>query len=89
MNSCGQLTEAATEGVGNALQAVDCMANAATAAGFDRLFGVNGALAPALTVLLTLYIGFFAISLLTGRSALSGCARSCASTMCSSSSSLG
>src|SRR5690606_28689326 len=41
-----------------------------TAAAFDRLFGAQGALAPVLTVLLTLYIAFFALSLLTGRSGL-------------------
>jgi type IV secretion system protein VirB6 len=35
---------------------------------FRRLFGGEGALTPALTILLTLYIAFFAVSLLTGRS---------------------
>nr|WP_244959088.1 type IV secretion system protein [Novosphingobium marinum] len=52
------------------MRAVDCMAGEMTAAAFGRLFGAGGALAPVLTILLTLYIAFFAISLLTGRATL-------------------
>jgi type IV secretion system protein VirB6 len=68
MSVCEQFTANASAGVAPALRAVDCLSNEATAAAFGRLFGGQGALLPALTVLLTLYIAFFAISLLTGRS---------------------
>lgn len=68
MTGCEQFAVSAATGVAPALRAVDCLANQTTAAAFARLFGGNGALAPALTILLTLYIAFFAVSLLTGRS---------------------
>ena len=68
MSACEQLTANASAGVAPALRAVDCLSNEATAAAFGRLFGGQGALLPALSILLTLYIAFFAISLLTGRS---------------------
>ena len=71
MNQCADLVANASAGAAPALRAIDCMAGEMTAAGFNRLFGVNGALAPALTILLTLYIAFFALSLLAGRSRLS------------------
>jgi type IV secretion system protein VirB6 len=69
-SACEQLTKYASAGVGPALRAVDCIAGETTAAAFGRLFGAHGAMAPMLTILLTLYIAFFAISLLTGRSTL-------------------
>ena len=68
MSACDALTVNAALGAAPALRAVDCHANETTAAAFDRLFGTGGALLPALTILLTLYIAFFALSLLTGRS---------------------
>jgi type IV secretion system protein VirB6 len=68
MSACAALSAQASNGVAPALRAVDCIANEMTVAAFGRIFGVNGALTPALTVLLTLYIAFFAITLLTGRS---------------------
>ena len=68
--ACDQLTEVASAGVGPALRAVDCIAGETTAMAFGRLFGAGGAMGPVLTILLTLYIAFFAISLLTGRSTL-------------------
>ena len=65
---------AALDGVGSSvaasLHAVDCAANATAQAAFGHLFGHGGALLPALTILLTLYVAFFAFSLLTGRSGL-------------------
>lgn len=70
MSACDQLAANASAGVAPALRAVDCLSNEAAAAAFGRLFGGDGALMPALTILLTLYIAFFAISLLTGRSSL-------------------
>lgn len=68
MSSCDALAANASSGVAAALRAVDCLSNEAAAGAFGRLFGGEGALTPALTILLTLYIAFFAISLLTGRS---------------------
>ncbi len=68
MSACEALAANASGGVAPALRAVDCLANEAAASAFGRLFGDEGALVPALTILLTLYIAFFAISLLTGRS---------------------
>lgn len=68
MSLCDPLLAGASAGVAPALRAVDCLANETTASAFGRLFGGNGALVPALTILLTLYIAFFAFSLLTGRS---------------------
>lgn len=68
MSACDTLVAQATAGAAPALRAVDCMANEAAAGTFGRLFGTGGAMAPALTIILTLYIAFFAISLLTGRS---------------------
>jgi type IV secretion system protein VirB6 len=67
MSVCDTLTANASAGAAPALRAVDCLANETTAAAFGRLFGSNGALLPALTILLTLYIAFFAFALLTGR----------------------
>lgn len=69
-NACEQLTEYASAGVAPALRAVDCVANEMAAGAFGRLFGAGGAMAPVLTIVLTLYIAFFAFSLLTGRSSL-------------------
>ena len=68
MSVCDALTANASAGAAPALRAVDCLASETTAAAFGRLFGSNGALLPALTILLTLYIAFFAFALLTGRS---------------------
>ena len=72
MSTCEQLVAGASLGAAPALRAVDCMANEAAAGAFGRLFGSSanggGAMLPALTIVLTLYIAFFAISLLTGRS---------------------
>lgn len=73
MSACEVLSAEASEGVAAALRAVDCLAGETVAASFARLFGSGaggGALLPALTIVLTLYIAFFAIGLLTGRSRL-------------------
>jgi type IV secretion system protein VirB6 len=71
MSVCDQFVENASLGVAPALRAVDCLSGESTAAAFGRLFGGQGALGPALTIILTLYIAFFAISLMLGRSRLS------------------
>lgn len=70
MNQCSSFGPEGPAGVADALQKVDCLANDATAVSFGRLFGANGSFTTALTILLTLYIAFFAFNLLTGRSAL-------------------
>lgn len=70
MNTCAQLAAVAPDGVAPALTAVDCLANQMASSAFSRLFGSEGALLPTLTVLLTLYIAFFAFALITGRSSL-------------------
>ncbi|HEX8055407.1 MAG TPA: type IV secretion system protein, partial [Novosphingobium sp.] len=73
MSACEVLSAEASGGVAAALRAVDCLAGETVAASFARLFGTGpggGALLPALTIGLTLYIAFFAIGLLTGRSRL-------------------
>lgn len=68
MSGCKTLTANASDNVAAALRAVDCLANETAASAFGRLFSSGGVLLPALTGVLTLYIIFFAISLLTGRS---------------------
>jgi type IV secretion system protein VirB6 len=74
VTACTELAGSASLGAGPALRAVDCLANEAAASAFGRLFGGgasgSGALLPALTILLTLYIAFFAFALITGRSRL-------------------
>jgi type IV secretion system protein VirB6 len=70
-SACDALVQGATAGVSASLQAVDCLSAEATTSAFSRLFGTHGALLPALTVLLTLHIGVFAVLLLTGRTRLS------------------
>ena len=68
--ACQQAMDAVGSGVSASLRAVDCAANASAQAAFGRLFGSDGALLPALTILLTLYVAFFALSLIVGRSRL-------------------
>lgn len=68
MTNCAAQIAGATGGVAAALRSVDCLASETTASAFARLFGGSGALMPVLTTVLTLYIGFFALALLTGRS---------------------
>ena len=63
MSACQDLVNNASAGVAASLRAVDCVSNEATASAFSRLFGLHGALLPALTILLTLYVASFAILL--------------------------
>lgn len=67
---CQQATQSVGDGVAASLRAVDCAAGEMTQEAFGRLFGSEGALLPALTILLTLYVAFFAFSLITGRSSI-------------------
>jgi len=67
VSACDALTGAAADGTLQAIRAVDCLANETAAMGFARLFGTQGSLLSALTILLTLFIAIFALALLTGR----------------------
>ena len=69
--ACDLAAEEMGSGVAGALTAVDCIASEVSEQAFNRLFGTDGQLGIALTVVLTLYIAFFGISLLLGRSNLS------------------
>jgi type IV secretion system protein VirB6 len=71
MTGCPSLSMEGAGGIATALRAVDCASGKATAVAFGRLFGVDGQLGLALTALLTLFIGWMAVGLLTGRSRLS------------------
>ena len=68
---CEALMNDVGTGVAAALRAVDCTASEVSAAAFGRLFAPGGAMGPALTLLLGLFIAFFAIALILGRSNLS------------------
>ncbi|BBC71952.1 type VI secretion protein [Altererythrobacter sp. B11] len=65
---CDRALEGVGAGVAASLKAVDCAATATAQAAFGRLFGTEGALMPALTILLTIFIAFFGFLLITGRS---------------------
>lgn len=54
-------------GIGASLRGVDCLASDMAQSAFGRLFGSQGALVPALTILLTMFIALFAFALITGR----------------------
>ncbi len=72
MNAACQNTMAEVgNGVAAALRAVDCAASDMTGAAFGRLFAPGGALGPVLSILLGLFIAFFAIALMLGRTNLS------------------
>ena len=66
--SCQYALESVGSGVAASLHAVDCAASSMAQAAFGRLFGSEGALVPALTILLTLFVALFAFALITGRS---------------------
>ena len=68
--ACDSAAQEVGNGVAAALRAVDCVAGETTAAAFGRLFAPGGALFTVLTILLTLYVAFFAINLLLGRATL-------------------
>ena len=66
--TCQQAVEGVGNGVAASLHGVDCAAGQMAEAAFGRLFGTHGALLPALTILLTIYVALFAFALITGRS---------------------
>lgn len=69
--ACDLAAEDMGAGVAAALKAVDCIASGVSEQAFNRLFGSDGQLAFALTLLLVFYVAFFGISLMLGRSNLS------------------
>ncbi len=68
--ACDLAAQSMGMGVSAALTAVDCIASQMSEQAFNRLFGTEGQLAFALTILLGLYVGFFGISLMLGRANL-------------------
>ena len=71
MSSCPTFGDGGPSGIAEALRVVDCMSGEAASFAFGRLFGSDAVLGQALTAALTLYIAFYAIGLLTGRTSLS------------------
>lgn len=69
--TCDLAAQSMGTGVSAALSAVDCIASGVSEQAFNRLFGTEGQLAFALTLLLGLYVAFFGISLMLGRANLS------------------
>ncbi|WP_338503707.1 type IV secretion system protein [Sphingomonas kaistensis] len=67
MSSCPPLSPSTASGIADVLRSVDCVSAEAAAGAFGRLFGPDGRLGTALTLLLTLYIALLAVNLLTGR----------------------
>jgi len=57
-------------GVAHALGSVDCHVGLVVQSSYGQLFGQHGAFGTVLTALLTLYVGFIAIALMTGRTQL-------------------
>lgn len=68
--ACDLAAQSMGTGVSAALTAVDCIASGVSEQAFNRLFGSEGQLTFALTLMLVLYVSFFAISLMLGRSNL-------------------
>lgn len=57
-------------GVAHALASVDCRVGLVVTSSYGRLFGEHGLFGAVLTVLLTLYVAFIALGLMTGRTRL-------------------
>jgi type IV secretion system protein VirB6 len=66
--ACQQAVEQVGSGIAASLQGVDCAASSMAAGAFNRLFGTDGSLVPALTILLVIYVALFGFALITGRS---------------------
>jgi len=71
VSTCPTFGDGGPSGIAEALRVVDCMSGEAASFAFSRLFGSDALLGQALTLALTLYIAFYAIGLLTGRTSLS------------------
>jgi type IV secretion system protein VirB6 len=71
VSTCPTFGDGGPSGIAEALRVVDCMSGEAASFAFSRMFGSDALLGQALTLALTLYIAFYAIGLLTGRTSLS------------------
>jgi type IV secretion system protein VirB6 len=71
VSTCPTFGDGGPSGIAEALRVVDCMSGEAASFAFSRLFGSDALLGQALTLALTLYIAFYAVGLLTGRTSLS------------------
>ncbi|MCA1657725.1 MAG: type IV secretion system protein [Verrucomicrobiaceae bacterium] len=69
MSACPAATSVALT-LAESLKSVDCQTGEAVSTVFGRLFGPNGHLLTALTILLTIYVALFAVALLGGRTRL-------------------
>lgn len=69
--TCDLAAQEAGSGIAASLKAVDCIATQVSEQAFGRIFGEEGQLALALTILLTLFVAFYGFSLMLGRSNLS------------------
>lgn len=67
MSPCPAFTSDSALSLAATLKNLDCRTGEITSVVFGRLFGPNGHLLPALTILLTIYVALFAIALLNGR----------------------
>lgn len=65
--TCQNALDGVGSGVAASLRAVDCAANAMAQGAFGRLFGPNGELVAALTILLALFVALIGFALITGR----------------------
>lgn len=70
MSGCQAMVGDTALSLAGSLRTLDCRTGEITASVFGRLFGPNGHLLGALTILLTLYVALFAIALLGGRTRL-------------------
>ncbi len=64
---CQNALEDVGAGIGASLRAIDCAASEMTQAAFTRLFGVDGALLTALSMVLTIFVALIGYGLITGR----------------------
>lgn len=64
---CQNAIEGVGAGIGASLRAIDCAASEMTEAAFVRLFGVDGALLTALSMVLTIFVALIGYGLITGR----------------------
>lgn len=70
-SQCQQAVAQVGGSISGSLAGIDCITQEMTEEAFFRLFGAGGSMTPALTIILTLFIAWFGIQLLTGRSSVS------------------
>ncbi|MFN3228894.1 MAG: type IV secretion system protein, partial [Asticcacaulis sp.] len=71
IKACPPLPLTGEAGISDALLSLDCQISRVVEDSFGRLFGTEGYLGAALTILLTLYIAFLGYGFITGRTQLS------------------